>query len=320
MGHDRPLSDILHPMIPEFERAGLAVLERGWLSSNNILFAGDAQHSPVLVDSGYWSHGAQTVALVRRLLGGRRLERVVNTHLHSDHCGGNAALQEAFDCAIDVPAGEADKVDRWDESALTFAATGQACPRFVRSAAIGAGDEIALGAWRWQALASPGHDPESLVLYQPELELLISADALWENGFGIVFPELDGEPGFDDVRSTLERLSALRVRWVIPGHGRPFQDHAEAIGRAHRRLDGLAADPVRHARHATKVLIKFHLMELQRQSLDELDRWLDATAHLRDVHARFGGPTTYRDWCRALIGELVASGALRRNGESVENG
>ena len=35
------------------------------------------------------------------------------------------------------------------------------------------------------------HDPESIVLYQPGLRVLISADALWENGFGVVFPELE---------------------------------------------------------------------------------------------------------------------------------
>ena len=89
-------------MIAEFERAGLIVLERGWLSSNNILFAAPA-HAPALVDSGYWSHGAQTVALVESVLQGRRLERIVNTHLHSDHCGGNAALQQAYACASTYP-------------------------------------------------------------------------------------------------------------------------------------------------------------------------------------------------------------------------
>jgi glyoxylase-like metal-dependent hydrolase (beta-lactamase superfamily II) len=56
-----------------------------------------------------------------------------------------------------------------------------------------------------------------MVLYEPELELLISADALWENGFGIVFPELEGGSGFDAVGATLDRLAALRVRAVIPG-------------------------------------------------------------------------------------------------------
>ena len=306
-------------MISEFERAGLTVLERGWLSSNNILFPGDDRNESVLVDSGYWSHGAQTVALVQRVLNGRRLQRIVNTHLHSDHCGGNHALQQAFDCAIDVPAGEADKVDRWDEAALTFRATGQHCPRFTRSGKIAAGDDVTLGTWPWQAIGSPGHDPESMVLYQPDLELLISADALWENGFGIVFPEIEGERAFDDVRATLDMLSALRVRWVIPGHGSPFADPATAVARAHRRLDGLIADPARHARHAAKVLIKFHLMELQAQPVAALATWLDKTDCVRMTHRRFGADRPFRDWWQALVEELRASGALRVRDGVVEN-
>ena len=307
-------------MISEFERAGLTVLERGWLSSNNVLFAdaGEA-HEAVLVDTGYWSHGAQTVALVRRVLKGRPLARIVNTHLHSDHCGGNHALQQAFDCAIDVPAGEAAKVDRWDKAALTYRATGQHCPPFTRTGVVSVGIDQRFGAWPWQVIGSPGHDPESVVLYQPELELLISADALWENGFGLVFPELDGESGFADVRATLERLAGLPVRWVIPGHGRPFSGFEEALARAHRRLDGLAADPARHAKHAAKVLLKFHLMELHTQTRAELMSWLAATDIVGAIHRRFFCGFAYRAWCEQLIGELQASGALRVRNAVIEN-
>src|ERR1700712_136322 len=116
---------------PRFEAAGLTVFERGWLSSNNVLFAGDGAHGPTLVDSGYCTHAAQTVARVRRALGPKPLERLLNTHLHSDHCGGNHALQRAFDCEISVPAGEAAKVDAWDEDRLTYRVTGQQCPMFT---------------------------------------------------------------------------------------------------------------------------------------------------------------------------------------------
>src|SRR5207237_1275904 len=76
-----------------FRQAGLLVFERGWLSSNNVLFAGDDSTESVLIDSGYVTHSEQTVELVRQALRGRRLDRVINTHLHSDHCGGNHALQ-----------------------------------------------------------------------------------------------------------------------------------------------------------------------------------------------------------------------------------
>ena len=301
-----------------FARAGLTVLERGWLSSNNVLFGADTA-SPVLVDSGYWSHAEQTVRLVRRALGGRPLARIVNTHLHSDHCGGNAALQGAFDCEIDVPAGEAGAVDRWDEDALTFRATGQHCPRFRRTGTLVAGTSVRLGALEWQAIGSPGHDPHSVVLHQPELGLLISADALWENGFGLVFPALEGADGFGEVRATLERLAGLRVHAVIPGHGAPFTGFEAALERAHRRLDGLAADPLRHARHAAKVLIKFHLMELQRQTLEQVGSWIAATPLLGEVHRRFGGASSRREWWLGLVHELAASGAVRLDGADVAN-
>ena len=69
----------------------ILLFERGWLSSNNVLLLG--QDSTALVDSGYATHAPQTLALVGAALDGRPLDQLLNTHLHSDHCGGNATLQ-----------------------------------------------------------------------------------------------------------------------------------------------------------------------------------------------------------------------------------
>jgi glyoxylase-like metal-dependent hydrolase (beta-lactamase superfamily II) len=72
----------------------MRVFERGWLSSNNILLHGSDGEGATLIDSGYVSHAEQTLALVRHALRpGQTLARIVNTHLHSDHCGGNALLK-----------------------------------------------------------------------------------------------------------------------------------------------------------------------------------------------------------------------------------
>ena len=62
--------------------------------------------------------------------------------------------------------------------------------------------------------------------------MLQQADALWELGFGVVFPELEGEQAFDAVPRTLNLIEALKAAVVIPGHG-------------------------------VKVLLKFELVELQ---------------------------------------------------------
>lgn len=302
-----------------FAAAGLKVLERGWLSSNNVLFDGGELGESVLIDSGYCTHASQTLALVRAALGSRRLDRIVNTHLHSDHCGGNHGLQVAFGSAVDVPAGEADKVDRWDETLLTYRDTGQQCPRFARTGSIRAGDRIRLGAWSWQVIAAPGHDPQSIVLYQPELKVLISADALWENGFGVVFPELEGRHAFSDVRDTLDRLAQLQVEWIIPGHGAPFRGLHEALKRARSRLDGFVADPARHARHAAKVLIKFHLLEAQERELDELVQWLGSTKYLQMSHAHYFKSMSFNVWATTLLDELTASNAISIQGGRVMN-
>ena len=57
--------------------ASIHVLERGWLSANNILFL--EGENATLVDSGYVTHATQTVELVGKALDGRR--PVSYTHL-----------------------------------------------------------------------------------------------------------------------------------------------------------------------------------------------------------------------------------------------
>uniref|UniRef100_UPI00356178EE MBL fold metallo-hydrolase n=1 Tax=Hydrogenophaga sp. TaxID=1904254 RepID=UPI00356178EE len=89
--------------------AGVTVLERGWLSANNVLVRGDGPTA--LIDSGYCTHAEQTLALVAQALGGAALDLLLNTHLHSDHCGGNAALQQAYPgVATHIPPGLAQAV------------------------------------------------------------------------------------------------------------------------------------------------------------------------------------------------------------------
>ncbi|WP_240162487.1 MBL fold metallo-hydrolase [Glaciimonas sp. PAMC28666] len=292
------------------------VLQRGWLSSNNILFLG--QQQTALVDSGYATHAAQTLALVAQVLAGRQLDWLINTHIHSDHCGGNAVLQDAYGCRTFVPAAEASKVQAWDQDRLSYVATGQQCARFNVDATLQDGDAIILGDMHWQVLAAPGHDPHSLILYCPQHRILISADALWENGFGVIFPELDGESGFVEARATLEMIADLDVALVIPGHGRPFTDVTGALATAFSRLDYLAADPVRNAQNALKVLLKFSLLEHQQLSLKEVARIVATTplmvsTNARHLHRSNAELTTW------LIAQLVRVGAARVDGELLLN-
>ncbi|GAO26306.1 beta-lactamase domain-containing protein [Alicycliphilus sp. B1] len=223
----------------------------------------------MLVDSGYCAHAAQTVALVESGLQGRPLDRLLNTHLHSDHCGGNAALQARWPRLIThIPPGQWDQVQAWDPVALSYEPTGQDCPRFRADGRLMPGSELTLGGSAWQVHAAPGHDPHAVLLFEPRARVLISGDALWENGFGVVFPELDGAHAFADVGATLDLIEQLDPLTVIPGHGSVFGGVPAAIARARRRLAGFEADPIKHARHAAKVLLKYKLLEWQQAPLD----------------------------------------------------
>jgi glyoxylase-like metal-dependent hydrolase (beta-lactamase superfamily II) len=297
----------LQPTLP-----GLTVLERGWLSSNNVLLHddGDPGSPAVLIDSGHCTHAAQTLALVAHALGGRTLGRIVNTHLHSDHCGGNAALQATHGVQTHVPPGQAQAVREWNESALSYAPTRQRCERFAIAGVVQPGSTIELGGQPWQVLAAPGHDPHAVMLFRAGDGVLIAGDALWENGFGVVFPELDGIAAFEEVGEVLDLIERLPVRRVIPGHGAPFTDMPAALGRARSRLASHRADPRKHARHAAKVLIKYHLMEERTQALAEARAWALATPLLASTQARSGQAGPLTDFVDRMLDELLASGAL----------
>ena len=264
----------------------LLVLERGWLSANNILcFDGE---SATLIDSGYVAHAEQTVALVGSALHGRPLKRLINTHSHSDHIGGNAALLAAFNCEIMVPAGLHAAIADWDQDALLLSPLGQQAARFQHDHLISAGCEIEMGQLNWQALAVPGHDMEALAYYNPEKRILISGDALWENGFGVIFPELLGEAnGLASARETLEMLAKLAIDTVIPGHGSPFVTVDLAFERAFRRLTHFQANIEQLAWHAIKVIISFAMMEKRRLPIADFPAFVLSLPFAVDVNARY---------------------------------
>jgi glyoxylase-like metal-dependent hydrolase (beta-lactamase superfamily II) len=290
---------------------GIQVFERGWLSSNNILFIDEERTA--LVDSGYLTHAEQTVALVRHALGQRPLDALINTHLHSDHCGGNAALQRAYGCHTSIPAAKAQAVADWDEEALTFRATGQQCERFAFDTVLRDGERLRLAGMEWQALAAPGHDPHSLILYCAVEGILISADALWENGFGVIFPELEGASGFAEQAAVLAMVRELAPRLVIPGHGAPFTDVAGALARAQGRLDYFMADPRRNARNAVKVMIAFLLLERGELSLRALQEQIAGNRLMSAAAAQVG--QALHELVPVLAGELQRAGAARLDGE-----
>jgi glyoxylase-like metal-dependent hydrolase (beta-lactamase superfamily II) len=232
--------------------------------------------------------------------------------LHSDHCGGNQALQTHYPALQTwIPPGLAHAVQAWQEDALSYKPTGQNCPPFHFNGLLQPGSTHRWGDMDWQVHAAPGHDPHSVILFAPEHRLLMSADALWQNGFGVVFPELVGVDAFDEVAQTLDLIERLDPATIIPGHGAVFTEVAPALTLARSKLEGFAKSPEKHARYGTKVLLKFKLLEWGQISRADFDAWAEQVPYLSDLHERFGMGHDHKTWLDMMLAELERSGAMR---------
>lgn len=286
------------------------VIVRDWLSSNNVLLhEGD---DAVLVDTGYVRHAPFTLALLREpsALGGASLSKIVNTHCHSDHMGGNAQLARAYGCPIAIPEGEVPLIEAWDDTALLLDYADQSADRFTIGEALRAGATYRWGGNDWDAIAAPGHDMGAMCFFDRTHGILISGDALWRNGFGFVMPRQVDPAAIPATRATLEALARLPIRAVVPGHGDPFEDVDDALARAFARLDTYEDDPGRLARHALKVVLMFKLLDCRRLPLDDLPAYVERVGLYRDFNAMFLRMTP-EALARSLIGDLQRAGAVR---------
>ena len=290
------------------------VFVRDWLSANNVLLRSREGH--VLVDSGYATHAPLTLALLasERGIGADPLAKLVNTHAHSDHIGCNAALHAAYGCPIAFPAAEAPLVEQWDADALLYDYADQDADRFSVDELLEPGSVHVWGDLEWRMLAAPGHDMGALVFYNPEHRILISGDALWENGYGFVMPRAVDPQAMPATRATLDMIAGLDVHWVIPGHGEVFTDVAAALDRAYARTAAFEADDVRTARHALKVVLVFRLLACRSMPLAGLPDYVQRVGIYRDLNAAVlrMTPEALADM---LVRDLTRAGAVR-----VENG
>ena len=208
---------------------------------------------------------------------------------------------------------QASLIDAWDERALLYEYADQRAERFAVDEILEPGSTHTWGDIEWRALAAPGHAMGALVFFNDEHRILISGDALWQNGYGIVMPpELD--PGaLPATRATLEMIATLDAHCVIPGHGEPFADVDAALERAFARTAAFEVDPMRTVRHVLKALLVFSLLDRERMPLASLPLYVERVGVYREFNARFLrlDPATLAE---KLVTELEVAGAVRRAG------
>jgi glyoxylase-like metal-dependent hydrolase (beta-lactamase superfamily II) len=150
---------------------------------------------------------------------------------------------------------------------------------------------------------------DALMFHEPVNRLLISGDALWEDGMGFVWPEEGVNPFIEAAREALATIERLDPVVVIPGHGAPFADVHGAIERVRGRLDAFARDPAKNARHVVKVLFVFALLDRGAMNVAEVAGYVGRVPCYRRMSTRFLGLDDDA-LAEYLLADLARAGAI----------
>ena len=135
---------------------------------------------------------------------------------------------------------------------------------------------------------------------------------MWQNGLGAVLPDAD-LAGLAAAQATLELIAALDIDWVIPGHGAPFANVAQALQTASRRLLQWRDNPQRWALSLLKSLLLFNLLEMGSMPLVQLPDYLGRLSLLQQSsHILLQRPVA--ELAQQVVTELEQMRVVRRYG------
>lgn len=152
------------------------------------------------------------------------LKKIVNTHGHFDHVGGNRQLVDATGAKLYIHVSDAPFLPRVREHAALYGLDIKASPPPDR--VLHGSETLQIGELSLQVIHTPGHTPGGICLYLPGH--LFSGDTLFAASVGRTdLPGGDEDALIEAIRKKLFVLPDETV--VHPGHGA-----ATTIGRERR--------------------------------------------------------------------------------------
>ena len=224
------------------------------------------------------SHIGALLAAVR----GETVTHIVVTHTHRDHSPAAARIKAATGAktcgegphrpARALHIGEAPRLDTSGDH------------DFVPDLALADGDVIEGGAWRLEAVATPGHTANHMAYGLSETDVLFSGDHVMAWSTSVVAPP-DG--AMSDYMASLAKLARRPETVYFPGHGGAVSDAPRVVERyiRHRRareqsiLRRLAEGPA-----DIPTLVRAIYAGLDPRLVRAAG--LSVLAHLEDLHAR----------------------------------
>lgn len=276
--------------------------QRAFPDANLLLLDG---RTPALVDSGFVGHAQQTADWAQEHAGGVKV--VVNTHWHSDHVGGNALLQQRG-AGIAASAPDAAAVRRRDPGCCVAEYLDQPVAPYTVDEALTDGQVLTLGSADWEVVATPGHTPGHLCLWQPEERLLVVGDALSDYDVGWVNLALDGQQAAATALDSVQRLADLAPRVLLTAHGPLPVDTDAALAKAVQRAQRLVDDPEGAVWYGARRIFAYALMIRDGIPVEDVEDYLVARAWLQDAATQVDREVGIL--AGELVDGMVRSGAL----------
>ncbi|MEM0954114.1 MAG: MBL fold metallo-hydrolase [Pseudomonadota bacterium] len=166
-----------------------------------------------LVDPG--GDTDRILAAVEQLDG--KVEKILLTHGHMDHCAASSELRDSLGIPIEGPQQEdsfwIDKLPEWCRMAGMAEA-----PPFVPDRWLEDGDTVTVGAQQMQVFHCPGHTPGHVVFLHDGARLAFVGDVLFQGSIGRTdFPRGNHADLISSIRDKLFPLGDDIT--FVPGHG-----------------------------------------------------------------------------------------------------
>ncbi|HAK45670.1 MAG TPA: hypothetical protein DCO79_07100 [Spirochaeta sp.] len=144
-------------------------------------------------------------------------EYLIYTHAHLDHIAGTVVIREAFP-DIKTAISEVEASFLGDPAKNLSSSAGMNVTADDADLLLTDGQELDFEGLKFKVLATPGHSPGGICLYQEDAALLFAGDTLFQGSVGRYdFPTSNGDNLFTSIKQQLMPLPPETK--VFPGHG-----------------------------------------------------------------------------------------------------
>jgi glyoxylase-like metal-dependent hydrolase (beta-lactamase superfamily II) len=156
------------------------------------------KESVVVIDVAL-SAGSNLDGIIEQVeaMGAKKIDKILITHIHSDHCAGAVALKKRSGAKLGIHRSRKGYLGgedfQYDDN-----------------------DRIEFGGGELHVLHMPGHESGHCCFYEGSDRVLFSGDNILGYGTAVIHPP-DGN--MTDYLHSLERLLGFDISLILPGHG-----------------------------------------------------------------------------------------------------